>query len=68
MEQWKIARINELARKSKNGGLTELEKIEQNALRREYISAVTGSLQNQLDHTYIIDAQGNKRKLRKKGE
>ena len=68
MEQWKIDRINELARKSKGEGLTELEKIEQNALRREYIRAVTGNLQSQLDHTYVIDAQGSKRKLRKKGE
>lgn len=68
MEAWKIQRINELARKSKSAGLTELEKIEQNALRREYINAVTGSLQNQLNHTYVVDAQGNKRKLRKKGE
>ena len=68
MEQWKIDRINELTRKSKSVGLTEVEKIEQNALRREYIRAVTGNLQNQLDHTYVIDAQGNKRKLRKKGE
>ena len=46
MEQWKIDRINELARKSKSAGLTELEKIEQNALRREYIRAVTGNLQS----------------------
>ena len=27
-----------------------------------------GSLQGQLDHTYIVDEQGNKRKLKKKGE
>ena len=68
MEQRKIDRINELARKSRAQGLTEEEKAEQAALRREYIDAVTGSLRGQLDHTYIVDAQGRRTKLRKKGE
>ena len=36
MDQIKIARINELARKSKEpGGLTDQERAEQAALRRE---------------------------------
>ena len=35
MTNEKIARINELARKSKAEGLTEAEKAEQQALRRE---------------------------------
>ena len=38
MTQEKIARINELAKKSKTTGLTEAEKAEQQALRREYIN------------------------------
>ena len=37
MTQEKIARINELAKKSKTTGLTDAEKAEQQALRREYI-------------------------------
>ena len=37
MTNEKIARINELAKKSKTTGLTEAEKAEQQALRREYI-------------------------------
>ena len=58
-----------MARKAKTPeGLTIEEKAEQAALRREYIDAVLGSLQGQLDHTYIVDEQGNKRKLKKKGE
>ena len=41
MEQAKIDRINELARKSKTeAGLTPGEKAEQAALRREYVAAV----------------------------
>ena len=66
MEQKKIDRINELARKAKAGPLSEAEKAEQAALRREYIDSVVGSLKGQLDHTYLVDEKGNKTKLRKK--
>lgn len=68
MEQYKIDRINALARKAKAEGLTEEELQERDALRREYIDAVTGSLRGHLDNTFFIDAQGRKVKLRKKGE
>ena len=68
MEQHKIDRINELARKQKAEGLSEEEAAEQAALRREYIDSVTGSLRGQLDRTYLVDAQGRKTKLKKKGE
>lgn len=68
MDQKKIDRINELARKAKTAELTEAEKQEQAILRREYIDAVVGSLKGQLDNTYIVDSKGNKTKLRKKGE
>ncbi len=63
MEQTKIDRINELARKSKTVGLNEEEKAEQAALRREYVAAVKASLTAQLDNTYVVDLKGNKRKL-----
>ncbi|MFI3229544.1 MAG: DUF896 domain-containing protein [Bacillota bacterium] len=55
-----IARINELAKKSKTVGLTEEEKAEQQVLRREYIDSFTASLKTQLDNTYIVDEKGNK--------
>lgn len=66
MEQKKIDRINELARKAKNGPLTDAEVKERDLLRREYIDSVTGSLKDQLDRTYLVDGKGNKTKLRKK--
>ena len=66
MNQEKIKRINELARKAKAGPLTEEEKAEQAALRREYIDSVVGSLKGQLDNNYIVDEKGRKTKLRKK--
>ena len=69
MDQRKIERINELARKAKTPeGLTDEEKTERAALRREYVDAVTGSLRAQLDNTYIVDGQGNKTKLTRRSE
>ena len=69
MEQKKIERINELARKAKTPeGLTEWEEMERAALRREYIDSVLGSLRGQLDNTYLVDEKGQKHKLKKKGE
>ena len=69
MKQEQIGRINELARKAKSpGGLTEAEKAEQAVLRRAYIDSVLGNLKGQLDHTYIVDEQGNKRKLKPRDE
>ena len=67
MTQEQINRINELAHKAKTPeGLTEAEKKEQAVLRRAYIDSVVGNLKGQLDHTYIMDAQGHKTKLAKK--
>lgn len=69
MDQKRIDRINELARKAKSPeGLTEWEEAERAALRREYIDSVLGSLKGQLDNTYFVDEKGQKRKLKKKGE
>ena len=65
MDAKQIERINELARKSKAEGLTAEEKAEQQALRDAYRAAFRASLTSQLDHTYIVDEKGNKRKLGK---
>lgn len=63
MNEEKIKRINELARKQKAEGLTDKEKEEQAVLRKEYIDAYKKSLIAQLENTYIVDENGNKRKL-----
>ena len=44
-----IARINELYKKSKEEGLTEVEKEEQQILRRRYIDSVKGNFRAQLE-------------------
>ena len=46
MDEKKIARINELYHKSKEGTLTEEERKEQQILRREYIDSVRMNLNN----------------------
>ena len=67
MEQAKIDRINELARKSRTpAGLTPEEKREQAALRQEYVAAVRASFTAQLDSTYIQYPDGTRRKLEKR--
>ena len=68
MEQKKIDRINELARKQKSVGLTEEEKQEQYVLRREYIDSFKRSLVGQLENTYIVRPDGTKEKVTKKDE
>lgn len=62
----KIERINELARKSRDVGLTDAEKEEQAKLRREYIAGFRSSLTNVLDNTYIQSPDGSKTKVKKK--
>jgi len=63
-----LDRINELARKSREGTICEEEKEEQKVLRRAYIDSVVGGLKKQLECTYIIDEKGNKIKVEKKGK
>ncbi len=66
MEQKKIDRINELAKKQRAEGLTEEEKAEQQTLRREYIEGFKKSLVSQLENMYIVEPDGTKRKVEKK--
>ncbi len=68
MDEKKIARINELAHKAKAEGLTAEETEERDALRQEYLNAVMANARSVLENTYIVDEQGNKRKLKGKGE
>ena len=62
-----IDRINALAKKSREEGLTEEEKHEQQVLRMQYIAEFRQGVVNTLDNTYIMDEKGNKVKVTKKG-
>ncbi|WMJ84894.1 DUF896 domain-containing protein [Oscillospiraceae bacterium LTW-04] len=69
MEQKKLDRINEFARRVKAGeALSPAELAERDALRREYIESYRRSLVTQLNHTYVVDEQGNKTKLKRKDD
>lgn len=59
MDQAKIDRINELARKKKTVGLTDSELAEQAVLRKEYIEGYKRSLRAQLEGIKIVDEEGN---------
>ena len=61
-----IARINELAKLSKERTLTEEELAERDKLRRIYIDSVKANLIGQLDNTYIVSPDGTKTKLKPK--
>lgn len=58
MNEKDLARINELARKSKSVGQTPQEKAEQARLRREYIASVRMNLRSQLDQIDIQEKDG----------
>ena len=65
----KIQRINELARKKKNIGLTDEELVEQKQLYREYIGEFRSSLRGQLENMVIENPDGttiNVKNLKKK--
>ncbi len=61
-----IARINALAKKAKEDGLTEEELAERDKLRRIYIDSVKSNLVGQLENTYIVGLDGKKRKVTRK--
>jgi uncharacterized protein YnzC (UPF0291/DUF896 family) len=66
MNQDKIDRINTLYHKSKATGLSEEEKAEQAALRKEYIEAIRGSLRGNLNNISIQETDGTVTDLGKK--
>ena len=58
MNDIKINRINELARKAKTIGLTCEEKEEQAILRQEYIASFRRNLRAQLDNIDVVEKDG----------
>ena len=65
-EQEQIDRINTLYHKSQSVGLTEEEKAEQAALRREYIESIRNSLRGHLNSISIVEKDGTITDLGKK--
>ena len=59
MTEGKIERINVLARKAKTEGLTDEERAEQQALRREFIDDFKRNLRGTLDNISIQENDGS---------
>ena len=68
MEQKKIERINQLSRLARERELTEEEQQERAALRAEYIADFRRATIDVLENTYIVEADGTKRKVRRRDE
>lgn len=66
MDQSKIDRINALYHKSKATGLTEEEKMEQAALRKEYIETIRKNMRAHLNNISIQEKDGTITDLGKK--
>jgi len=68
MDNTKLQRINELSRISKERELTSAERVEQQVLRAAYVEEWRASVTSVLNNTVVMDGDGNKRPLKKKGE
>ena len=55
----KLNRINELAKKKKEIGLTPEEAKEQTKLRAEYLKNFRSTMVNTIENVKIIDPEGN---------
>ncbi|EZH67744.1 hypothetical protein DH09_07395 [Bacillaceae bacterium JMAK1] len=53
-----IERINELAKKSKEIGLTEDEQNEQAKLRQEYLGYIRGQVKDTISNVTVVDEEG----------
>ncbi|GGG16894.1 UPF0291 protein [Lysinibacillus alkalisoli] len=59
LSQEKIARINELSKKAKEGTLTEREAKERSALRKEYLESFRKSMRTTIENVKVVDEEGN---------
>lgn len=55
----KLNRINELAKKAKEGGLTPEEAKERSKLRAEYLEVFRSSMKDTIEHVRVFDTEGN---------
>ncbi|MBP1914410.1 DUF896 domain-containing protein [Lederbergia galactosidilytica] len=54
-----LQRINELAKKQREQGLTNKEKIEQQVLREDYLRQIRGQVLNTFTGLKVLDRLGN---------
>ncbi|MFS0643410.1 DUF896 domain-containing protein [Siminovitchia sp. 179-K 8D1 HS] len=54
----KLARINELAKKAKENGLSKEEAKEQSKLRGEYLQSFRASMRQTIEQVRVFDSTG----------
>ena len=54
-----LGRINELAKKQREEGLTSVEWIEQQALRKDYLREIRGQVRETFSKMTVLDPLGN---------
>ena len=54
----KMTRINELAKKSKESGLSQSEKEEQKGLREEYLATFRSGMRHHIEGMKVVDPEG----------
>ncbi|MBD7907045.1 DUF896 domain-containing protein [Sporosarcina gallistercoris] len=59
LEENKIKRINELAKKAKTSGLSIEEAKEQSQLRSEYLKTFRSTMRDTIENVKVVDPDGN---------
>ena len=59
LEESKIKRINELAKKAKTSGLSIEEAKEQSQLRSEYLKTFRSTMRDTIENVKVLDPDGN---------
>ncbi|MFB1050621.1 DUF896 domain-containing protein [Paraliobacillus sp. JSM ZJ581] len=54
-----LGRINELAKKQREEGLTNAERVEQQVLREDYLREIRGQMISTFSGVKVIDPLGN---------
>lgn len=55
----KLQRINELAKKQREAGLSNAEKVEQQVLREDYLREIRGQVLHTFSGMKVMDPDGN---------
>ena len=50
-----LGRINELAKKQREEGLTNSERVEQQALREDYLREIRGQILSTISNVTVVD-------------
>lgn len=64
-DQKKLDRINELAKKNKNEGLTQEEIAERDVLRKEYLENFRAHFRSRLDSVKVVTPEEYEKEMKK---